>query len=1227
MADNIKAVFLAALDTSIDQRPAYLDRACGRDAEARRRVEALLRAHEGTDPLLDRPAWGPTAEAHGPPAPAVGPIERAGRVHLLGEIARGGMGAVLRGHDPELGRELAVKVILPGHRANPELVRRFIGEARLAGQLQHPGIMPVYDVGQLPDGRPFFTMKLIQGRTLAELLAQRPDPGHDLPRFLRYFEAVCQAVGYAHSRGVIHRDLKPVNVMVGAFGEVQVMDWGLAKRLAEGFEDGPEHTPAPAFPSSTPVPAALTRPGAVIGTPGYLAPEQARGQTGDPRSDVFGLGAILCEMLTGAPPFRQAAPLDLLQQARAEDLTDATDRLGRCGAGPELVRLAEDCLRPEPAERPTDGSVVAARLADYLAGVQERLRRAEVGQARAEARAEGERTRRRLTVGLAAAVLTVVALGSGTVVLVQRHQAEQAREQARRQQAAETALAQGADLKQQGRWAEALAGLQQARQRLDERDGEVNHEVQRAAVELELVGRLEKVRLRAATWVLRTFASAKADREYEAEFRAAGLGGPDEPAEAVAKRVRASGIRAALVAALDAWAVLTDDRRRVDWTRAVARRADQGGGAWGRRLRASWADPAALVLLAHQAPVGRLSPHLLVALASALGNSREVVPFLRKAQAQYPGDFWLTFSLANRLFEEQRHAEAAGFYRAALAVRPDTSAVLVNLGLVLKAQNQLDEACDCYRRAIVLDPGSIYAQYAYYDLGNALDAKGQVDAAIVSYQRAIAIDPMYAWAYTNLGNLLVAKGQADAAIVSYRRAIAIDPKLALAHSGLGNALKAKGKLDAAIVSYQRAIALGPKYAPVHTNLGAALQAQGQLDAAIVSYQRAIAIDPKLPQPHFNLGLILYIRKDLEGAIASYRKAIALDPRDAKIYHHLGVALQDKGDLEGAIASYRRAAELQPKEASRHYALGTALSAKGDQEGAIASYKKAIALDPKHAQAHANLGFALHDNGDVEGAIASYMKAMALDPNLVQARYNLGTLWLEIKEWDRAAGCFRKAIAIVPSYAEAQCNLGLALMGRGDFAEALASLRRGHELGSKRPDWKHPSDKWVGDCEQLIEREKKLLKVLAGKRQPANPRERLAWAGLCIQTRRYVAAVRLLAEAFAAEPQLADDLKAGNRYHAAWAAALGAAGKDRDAAMLGDGQRANMRKQALAWLKADLAARAQQPVGERAPALRHWLVDKGLAGVRSEPKLRALPATERASWSAFWSDVRKYLSKP
>jgi eukaryotic-like serine/threonine-protein kinase len=191
--------------------------------------------------------------------------DSSGRYQLFGEIARGGMGAVLKGRDTDLGRDLAVKVLLESHQGRPDLVRRFVEEAQIGGQLQHPGIVPVYELGTFADHRPYFTMKLVKGRTLAALLAERkpvgwalptesalpaPEGGRcppyeELPRFLAIFESICQTVAYAHARAVIHRDMKPSNVMVGSFGEVQVMDWGLAKVLKEGgVADEPKGEPA-----------------------------------------------------------------------------------------------------------------------------------------------------------------------------------------------------------------------------------------------------------------------------------------------------------------------------------------------------------------------------------------------------------------------------------------------------------------------------------------------------------------------------------------------------------------------------------------------------------------------------------------------------------------------------------------------------------------------------------------------------------------------------------------------------------------------------------------------------------------------------------------------------------------------------------------------------------------------------------------------------------------------
>jgi serine/threonine protein kinase len=356
--------------------------------------------------------------------------ENESRYRIDGEIARGGMGAILKGRDTDLGRDLAIKVLLDSHKDNPEVVERFVEEAQIGGQLQHPGIVPVYELGQFSDERPFFSMKLVKGKTLASLLAQRKAPGDDHAHLLGIFEQVCQTMAYAHSRGVIHRDLKPANVMVGAFGEVQVMDWGLAKVLAEGgtadeqrsldrHQDVSIIRTQRSTGSDTPgAVGSQTNVGSVMGTPAYMPPEQALGETDrlDERADVFGLGAILSEILTGKPPYIGRDSTDILRQATRGKLEDCFARLDASGVDAELVLLAKRSLAAEPEERLPNAGVVADELTEYLNGVQDRLKEAEIETARAQAR-------RKLYVAIAGLML-VIAAGATAAATNFRHQRE-----------------------------------------------------------------------------------------------------------------------------------------------------------------------------------------------------------------------------------------------------------------------------------------------------------------------------------------------------------------------------------------------------------------------------------------------------------------------------------------------------------------------------------------------------------------------------------------------------------------------------------------------------------------------------------------------------------------------------------------------------------------------------------------------------------------------------------
>jgi tRNA A-37 threonylcarbamoyl transferase component Bud32 len=323
--------------------------------------------------------------AHGLPTPAPAPPGAAPqappdtpRYRFEAFLARGGMAEVWRGCDTLLAREVALKVLREPVFGDGRARARFEEEARHVGQLEHPSIVPVYDLGELPDGRPFFAMKLVHGLTVAELLATRATPAEDLPRWVGVFEQVCAAVAFAHARELIHRDLKPSNVMLGEFGEVLVMDWGIAKALAARAQPATAPpTPVLLSPSAggaaTGSEGAETLPGQARGTPAFMAPEQARGEASrvGKASDVFGLGGILCVTLTGQPPYTQA------RQALAGDVTEALARLDSCGADAELIGLAKACLAPAPETRPADAGEVAGRVRRYRDAVAARQAEAE----------------------------------------------------------------------------------------------------------------------------------------------------------------------------------------------------------------------------------------------------------------------------------------------------------------------------------------------------------------------------------------------------------------------------------------------------------------------------------------------------------------------------------------------------------------------------------------------------------------------------------------------------------------------------------------------------------------------------------------------------------------------------------------------------------------------------------------------------------------------------------
>jgi serine/threonine-protein kinase len=1183
----------------------------------------------GDDAPIVRPRSPEMPEGHDP----------TGRLQLHGEIARGGMGAILQGRDTDLGRDVAVKVLLEAHAGKAELLQRFVEEAQIAGQLQHPGVVPVYELGQFPDRRPYFIMKLVKGQTLARLLAGRSSPAQDRARFLGIFLQACQAVAYAHARGVIHRDLKPSNVMVGSFGEVQVMDWGLAKVVGQPGRGDPKASQDGSAirtvrsTSAAPGPAGTnTQAGSVLGTPAYMPPEQARGDVNllDERCDVFGLGAILCEILTGQPPYGGDDAEAAFRRAAHGDLGDAHARLERSGADPELIALAKDCLAPAAEDRPRDAGVLAAQMTAYLEGVEARLRRAELERAEAQGRAAEERKRRRTQLALAATVVLALAGAGAAGLWYQRDRAERAADQARR--AAETerdvsaALQEAAVFLKQARgltddpvrWEAALTTARAAARRADGllARGDAGKDLpQRVRATLAALDEADRDRQVVVALEEARLAQAQGPRDgggfdmaaggplFDAAFRAYGIDVRRLPPAEAARLVRSSAVREALIAALETWALTT--RRGADQTHllTIVPLADADPASFRNRLAAAaLAGGPALKRLAAEGEVRSLPAGALVNLAGVLSDISglpEAESLLRRAQRRFPADFWVNHQLAWTLARQgkPRHAEAVGYYRVALALRPHSPGVRLNLGAALRESGQPKDAEEAYRKAMRLGGRSAMV---YCNLGIALADQGRFREAEEAGRTGTALDPRYARGHYNLGVIFLKQKKWNEAEQANRAAIRLQPKYAPAHNNLGRCLTEQGRPREAETVCREALRLDGSNPRAHYNLAIALAAQDRPGEAEASYRAALAIEKDYADAHGNLGILLRNQRRLTEAETHFRLAVRAAPESARNHFNLGLVLTEQQKFAEAEVEYRDVLRIDPHEEAVQFYLGKVLSAQRKFAGAEAAYRAAIAFKQELGGAHYGLGYVLYRQG----------------------------------KWKDAEAAYREAIRLDGSHAAAHCELAFVLKMQGQIEESLTFYRSGHTLGSSQPGWMYPSERWLKEAEELAVLDRKLAKIKEGKAVPADAAERLALAALCHVCKKLPrTAVRFYAEAFAADPNLAGDLRAQHRYGATCSAVLAAAGQGEDAQDLPDKERQSLRRQALVWLRADLALYAQTAGMDELRGLKavrqrleHWGQNRELAPVRDAAALERLPEDERAAWGQLWADTADLLVK-
>jgi serine/threonine protein kinase/tetratricopeptide (TPR) repeat protein len=812
-----------------DARQAYLDEVCAGDVVLRAEVESLLEASARAGRFLESPAPVPhrVAAVDDPirerPGTVIGPYK------LLEQIGEGGFGIVFMAEQTQpVRRKVALKLLKPGMDTR-QVVARFEAERQALALMDHPNIARVLDGGETATGRPYFVMELVKGVPITEFCDRN---NLSVPARLELFGDVCQAVQHAHQKGIIHRDLKPSNFLVtlqDGRQVVKVIDFGIAKALGRQLTDK----------------TVFTGFAQMIGTPLYMSPEQAAlsNVDVDTRSDIYSLGVLLYELLTGMTPFDKAR----LQEADYEEMrrilceeepakpSSRLSTLGRAAStvssqrrsNPRLLSqllrgeldwISMKCLDKDRDRRYQTAGALAADVRHYLSD--------EVVEARPPSAwyrfRKFARRKKRALLMAACVFLALAGIAGGLGWSVRDRAARQAMIAADLQASLEKAL----QSREEGKWPQALASAKRAERLLQDgpADPTLVEQVQtllRQLAEEEADGRmtalLEELRLRQADTDAKNnrFLLEKRVRpDYQQAFRNYGLRPdamkPREAAELLQSRKPA--VRATLLAALDDWLILARHEKgpEADWLEQVLSLAEDA--AWRRRLRAARQrnDLPALEQLAKEIDPASQPPESLYILTRALcqrGAQQTAVAVLRRAQEAFPGDFWINHNLGMALQEcrPPRYEEAIRFLTAAVALRPRSPGALLNLGIVLERIGRFDEAAALFRQAIALEAD--YAA-AHHHLGNVLLVQGRLDEAIAAFREALKRRPDWAETHFNLGNALGNKGERDEAIAAYRRVLELKSDDAEAHCNLGSALRDQGKFVQALAEFQQGHELG-----------------------------------------------------------------------------------------------------------------------------------------------------------------------------------------------------------------------------------------------------------------------------------------------------------------------------------------------------------------------------------------------------------------------------------